>query len=430
MRLIQFWLQLPLAVQIGLIGLVGAMIGALANHAIYAFAYFDPRPISPWMKPHGDAPPRRPIDRIPIVGWFGLARESSVHGKRHHWRPMAIEVTTAVALIWYYFYAVRWGSQLPPAARVPEFLDLYQPQGCVMFAVHAVLFGLLIAATFIDFDERTIPDEITVPGTIFGIVAGSLSMFTFVPTAVGGFLLPTSFDSPWMIHSPAINPNSPWFDGRGLIVGLAIVCVFCFALCDRRFTMAMVHRRGWSGASVHFFAILRRSPYTVRAAGLCLVMMVFVAAMHRIGGETWYGCFTSLVGLAVGGGTVWAIRIVASGAMNRVAMGFGDVTLMAMVGTMVGWQATLIAFFLAPFTSIVIVVLRLLLTGDKETPFGPYLAAGTVLTIVFWDAIYNNRFAIQLQMLGGILLYLAIVMLVAMAVMLMVWRLVSSRFGR
>lgn len=421
------WLNWPLAVQLVLITLVGLVIGAIANHVIYSCAYFNPRPISPWMTPHPDAPPRQRGDRIPIWGWFGLARESSIHGRHHYWRPMAIELATIVGLIAYYFYAVRWAGLLPPAARVPVFVGIYQPIACVMFAVHSVLFGLLIAATFIDFDERTIPDEITVPGTIFGIVAGSLSLYTLPPTALGGFVLPTTFDSPWMSELPAINPTSPWFAARGILVGLAIVAVFCFALCDRRFTFRMIQRRGISGATAHFFAILRRSPYTKRAAILWIGMSIFVAAMFKIGGDTWHGCLTSLIGLAVGGGTVWAIRIVASGAMNRVAMGFGDVTLMAMVGTMVGWQATLIAFFLAPFTSIVIVLLRWLMTGDKETPFGPYLAAGTVLTIVFWDSIYNARFAVQLQFLGGMLLYLAAFMLVAMAVMLTVWRLISSR---
>ncbi len=49
-----------------------------------------------------------------------------------------------------------------------------------------------------------------------------------------------------------------------------------------------------------------------------------------------------------GGGLVWSFRIVASVVMGREALGFGDVTLMAMVGAFTGWQAVWISFFLAP----------------------------------------------------------------------------------
>jgi prepilin signal peptidase PulO-like enzyme (type II secretory pathway) len=104
------------------------------------------------------------------------------------------------------------------------------------------------------------------------------------------------------------------------------------------------------------------------------------------------------------------------------AMGFGDVTLMAMIGAMVGWQAALIAFFLSPFAAIAIVLVRYAVTRDAYTPYGPYLCAGTLLTILNWDHFYNGWLASNLLMMGPMLLWLCVAMLGLMGVMLLVWR--------
>ena len=65
----------------------------------------------------------------------------------------------------------------------------------------------------------------------------------------------------------------------------------------------------------------------------------------EMGGRTWRGLISALIGMAAGGGLIWVIRLVASAASQQEAMGFGDVTLMAMIGAVFGWQPVLIAFF-------------------------------------------------------------------------------------
>ena len=62
----------------------------------------------------------------------------------------------------------------------------------------------------------------------------------------------------------------------------------------------------------------------------------------------WAGLLTALVGMAASGGLVWMVRIIGPASLGREAMGFGDVTLMAMIGAFLGWQPCLIVFFLAP----------------------------------------------------------------------------------
>ena len=94
----------------------------------------------------------------------------------------------------------------------------------------------------------------------------------------------------------------------------------------------------------------------------------------------------SLIGMFVGGGIVWAVRILGSLAFGKEAMGLGDVHLMASVGAVLGWTDPAIAFFLAPFFGIAWTVGAALVRRSKDAggtalPYGPHLAAATLLVI-------------------------------------------------
>ena len=206
--------------------------------------------------------------------------------------------------------------------------------------------------------------------------------------AVG--LTPTTFELPWQ------RPIGPWTTMKGLIVGLLIWSVWCFALADRR----VILRKGFAKAIEFFLAGLVRYPTWKLLVAIWAVGVAAIIGVWFLGGGHWYGLFSGLVGLAVGGGIVWAIRIVASGAMRVEAMGFGDVTLMAMIGSYIGWQGAVAAFFLAPFAAIVIIIVQYIITRNPRVPFGPYLCAGTVLTIVFWDRVLQRRDRAQFWVAG------------------------------
>ena len=150
------------------------------------------------------------------------------------------------------------------------------------------------------------------------------------------------------------------------------------------------------------------------------VLIIAIAIGWSQGGAQWESLFGAVVGLGFGGMMVWLVRIVASHSLGREAMGFVDVTLMAMIGAFLGWQSALITFALSPFAALAIVFLNALITKENELAFGPYLCLGAVINVLCWTTIWplaHLQFfrhpkvlmivlAVSLVALGGMLLCL------------------------
>lgn len=114
----------------------------------------------------------------------------------------------------------------------------------------------------------------------------------------------------------------------------------------------------------------------------------------------WDGFRIGVWGLLVGGGLTQAVRVTGSLALRREAMGFGDVTLMAMIGSFLGWQAAVLTFFIGPFFGLahalakVIVYVGKRISGvktssaDREIPFGPYLSMAALALLLSWPWLW------------------------------------------
>lgn len=141
----------------------------------------------------------------------------------------------------------------------------------------------------------------------------------------------------------------------------------------------------------------------------------------------WHGLAVSLAGFVVGGGIVWGVRIVGHFAMRREAMGFGDVVLMAMVGSFTGWQPVVVAFFIAPLLALASVVVARIFQPDREIPYGPYLSLGTLITLLGWRWIWPR---VELYFSIGLgLLVMAVVMAALLIPMLYLFRIIKRVLG-
>lgn len=407
-------LTIPLELRCLAIFALGLSLGALVNWGIYALAW-DPRPISPWSKAPAKAPPRQWLDRVPVLGWWGLRREHELWGRGFWIRPVLLELTTAAGLVLLYYWEVT-GQLIPTPPLLVLPLDAVPVQAMLheRFVSHGLLILLMLVATFIDFDEKTIPDAITVPGTLVGLLLATVwpmslpTSLVFPPPARLDFLWLTA-PLPWV---PALNA---W---QGLALGLFCFAGWNFGILEKRWTL----RRGWKMAFVYFFASLARDGNWPLVLGMTVVgtpLIVLAWLWTPPGGLAWPGLLSSLVGMAFGGSLVWAIRIIGSHTLGQEAMGFGDVTLMAMIGAFVGWQGALLAFFVAPFAALFIALANWLVTRRRDLAFGPYLCAGGLYVLLRWPEAWEWPTGMRDYFAMGLLIPATIVMcLVMMWVML------------
>lgn len=100
----------------------------------------------------------------------------------------------------------------------------------------------------------------------------------------------------------------------------------------------------------------------------------------------WLPWYESLIGILVGGGSLYLVAWLYEVLAKREGMGGGDIKLLAMLGAFLGWKAIFPIIFLASLVGTLIgVPLMWLQKGDSKLaiPFGPFLATAA-LVYLFW----------------------------------------------
>ena len=102
----------------------------------------------------------------------------------------------------------------------------------------------------------------------------------------------------------------------------------------------------------------------------------------------------ALLGAAAGFTILWLVGTIGKWAFKEDAMGGGDIKMMAMVGSFVGWQGVLLTIFLGALAGTAIFLPLALVGRKKLVPFGVFLAVGAGVTylvgpsLVLWYRRY------------------------------------------
>lgn len=246
----------------GLIFIIGLAVGSFLNVCIFRLPKAESIISPPSHCPHC----KKLIpwyDNIPLISYLVLKRRCRFCKKRISFRYFLVELLTAVIFCLLFY---KFGLE-------------------IKFFIYSTLVSGLIISTFVDFEHKIIPDEISV---------------------------------------------------GGLVLGLALSFIF-----------PSIHN-----VDVRFPALLE-----------------------------------SIKGAISGGALIYLLGVLGKILFKKESMGGGDVKLVAMIGSFLGWKLTLFIFFLAPIFGASFGLYWKFKKNIEYIPYGPFLSLSTVIAI-----FYGNQF--------------------------------------
>jgi len=98
----------------------------------------------------------------------------------------------------------------------------------------------------------------------------------------------------------------------------------------------------------------------------------------------------SVLGLLIGGGSLWFVAWAYNLIAHRDGMGGGDIKLLAMIGTIIAWQGVIFTVFASSVMGSCVGITIMLIKGKNmkfAIPFGPYLSIGAIAYVFFGSQI-------------------------------------------
>ena len=233
---------------------------------------------------------------------------------------------------------------------------------------------------------------------ILGSVVGSfLNVCIFRIPAGESVVAPRS-------HCPSCGSSIKWFQNIPLLSYLLLCgkCAQCKASISIRYPMVEIMTGGLFMIVLHSFG-LQWATLVYWLLVSTLVVITFIDLDHQIIPDVislpgivigflcsfaipWVSWSDSLLGILLGGGSLWLVAVLYEFLTKKEGMGGGDIKLLAMLGAFLGWKAILPIIFISSLIgSLVGVPLMLLKKADSKLaiPFGPFLALGAVIYL-FW----------------------------------------------
>lgn len=163
-----------------------------------------------------------------------------------------------------------------------------------------------------------------------------------------------------------------------LLTGLIFVVLYLkFGISGSFLTYAIL-------CSILIIATLIDLDFQIIPDGLVLTGAIFALLLIPAGLSVHWK--DALLGMLAGGGTFLLIALLSSWILKKEGMGGGDIKLMGMIGLFIGWKLTALSILLSIYAGGIIGGLLMLLRKKKRgdaIPYGPFIAAGTVIAILY-----------------------------------------------
>jgi len=341
--------------------LLGAVVGSFLNVCIYRL----PLDLSVNQPRRSFCPECKKqltwYQNIPLLSWLFLRGRCANCGSRIAFRYFAVELLTALL-----------------------FLCVLKIFPWEMALAYWIFVSLLLVATFIDFEHFIIPDEITIGGTVAGVIASFLvpelmstdvrwrAVATSALSALLGYVLL------WIV----LEAGKKVFGKKKIRLDAPTPFTWTRKEDDADFVVG--DEKGlWS----EYFAretdqlILHCDEAALGDRVLPATNLRFHYNRVRIGDEE-----IALDTIDRISGVVRELEI------PREAMGRGDLKFLAAIGAFLGWRAVLFSVFAGSLLGS-FVGLGTLLIGKRvwsaKLPFGPYLALGGLIWMFFGEALVS-----------------------------------------
>src|SRR4030042_4150290 len=105
----------------------------------------------------------------------------------------------------------------------------------------------------------------------------------------------------------------------------------------------------------------------------------------------------SLIGILVGGGSLFLVATLYQWFFKREGMGGGDVKLLAMIGGFLGWKSVILTILLSSFIGSIVGIAIMLLKGKDfkyAIPFGPFLSLVAVISLFYGETLITWYFGL------------------------------------
>jgi leader peptidase (prepilin peptidase)/N-methyltransferase len=225
-----------------------------------------------------------------------------------------------------------------------------------------------------------------------------------------------------IVRPPSYCPNCkrsiPWYDNIPVVSYIVLMgkCGKCRKRISFRYpfvevatallAVTLYHRYGFGGKFAVYSAFVSalmvstfvdfefgEIPDEITLGGLAAGLIASLAFPGLFGETAPLAALrASALGAVTGGGATLAMGLFGKLIFRKDAMGGGDVKLMAMIGSVLGWKLALLTFFIAPFFGAAVGITLKAAQGRETIPYGPYLSLAAFIAMFYGNDILRRIF--------------------------------------